>query len=414
MATLSNRFSLLTSADDDEDKVIHITNGEIGVRKKKNTRKNIHTDKAGKAGKTEKVVLDSLIENLEKKNKLEEILNLLIKVDEIFPTNRETEKVVKGLDEDEKKEEQLQSGPLELGKISTISEHRKFMESLYYGKKGQIRLLISPSSSFDDEKKEASAASEEKKEVSAANNEKKEVSINVHEELLNKQSGVFSKMLAHGFQESKTKCIDMRVYEGRTVQDFVKFLYLEICPDFNYYLSRPQLLFSTIQFCQQFLLDDYRNFFIDQIKKIICNLDLILKSKEKDEVRHYNLFETFKFEDCYKSQIRKDYYSIVKFKKSNVAVHTIILNCMHFMITNYESLIQLDEISKEVESLIWSTWKSSILRERENYKRKAYLFGEWFVEVFKTEFKSWITKHYETKKDKFIDLLFFPILEESS
>jgi hypothetical protein len=68
--------------------------------------------------------------------------------------------------------------------------------------------------------------------------------IRVHEDLLMNQSS--------NFEESKTKCIDMQFYHGKIVQDFVKFLYLEESPDFNYYLSRPELLFSAIEFCRQF------------------------------------------------------------------------------------------------------------------------------------------------------------------
>lgn len=278
--------------------------------------------------------------------------------------------------------------------IMTISEHRSYMESLYNirQEQGQVTLLLQQNQC--------------EMKTTISHQQTKETK--VHEELLIKQSVIFSKILKSGFEESKTKCIDMKSYDPIIVQDFVKFIYLEVSPNLNYYLSRPTLLFAAIRFCQQFLLENYSNVFINHVQKIISSLNLILDTPRLKESIHYHLFESFNFQkdiyECspeYENNLKSSCIPKTKLNKN-------ILKCMHFIIVNSKLLIELIPDIK-VQELIWKSLQLSNLRDV--HKTKP-IFKDWFVEIFETEFRLWIKENLDLYKEKVIDLLICGIITQ--
>lgn len=309
---------------------------------------------------------------------------------------------VKSLEEDEEKKSSTNhdSASAQRSGFFTISEHREFMRSLYEGNDGDVEILIDSTVELTDEEKWRRKCVEKKDEETKEQIKPTRV-IKVHEELLHKHSTIFSKMLKPGFEEYLTKRIDMTAYKGRIVSDFVKFLYLEEQPDFNHYLSRPDLFFSTIKFCQQFFLEKYCIMFVEQIKTIISSLESLASVELAKELQYYSLFERYKFDECYK--IWHPYTYTDNFIKGKSNVHQAIFKCMHFVVENYEQICAI-ETGIDIRKFIWKFVKIYVCRSRRDWSPSC-TFSDNFVKVLSATFKTWLEKNSKENMGDMITLM---------
>lgn len=242
-------------------------------------------------------------------------------------------------------------------------------------------------------------------EIAVAHDQPQKRVIRVHEELL-RNTPVFEKMLTCGFEETKTKKIDLQAHSERVVRDFVAFLYLGTKIDLNYYLTRPSEWFGALAFSEQFFLHKFRVMVIEGVVEVLQRLQDLVSAPTKHENWHCVFFAKFSLSTDEKwSKWKKETGN-----PAHVNLHSNIIRCMQFVVENFEQLAQLDPISKSVKhgdlyDFVVQVVRKSVSREGSLLSwRSDYFVSDSFMEVLPQAFTGWLKKHAPT--NLLIDLLF--------
>lgn len=254
---------------------------------------------------------------------------------------------------------------VKLDNIVLISEHRNFMQSLYDADSGDISLLVTKDDTHPADK------------------------IKVHKSLLVKVSSAFHLMLTTDCEESKTQTIDLRMHKQEVVENFKRYLYMEQNPGMKYYLSRPQLFFEAIQFCDQYLLNEYYGKMLyAQLETLLDALLKLVSCKcKQDEIHHYALFSQFEFE------LKSDWEPkrLIPQRSHTRKLDRQILKCMHFIVSNSHH-INRHSMGEKLDSLMYKTCFGSLTRisTRAFDSERSSVFADIFFLKFQTEFQTWL------------------------